>query len=163
MDNGGFARGNSDDYWGQFLVRTTRNEGNAISSYFNFEEVFVNALEREVDKTVRELQRNEGFFDVTYCDDGGPEYLDIAGRSEAGRGDAYSADETFQVEGTNCYVTTPGSVINAQLNSALDSDLRQLEVADEINDLINALVGKLINALVHENGLGLFGMTRQTY
>ena len=160
LDNGGLARGNSDDYWGQFLVRTTRNEGNAISSYFNFEEVFVNTLEREVDKTVRELQRNEGFFDVTYCDDGGPEYQDIEKRAKAGKGDAYAPDETFQVEGTNCYVTTPGSVINAQLNSTLDSDLRQLEVADEIDDLVNALVGQLINALFNE--LGLLGTTKRT-
>gem|GEM_PF-6985079 len=149
LDNGGFAIGETNsDFWGAFLQQTTRTEGNALTSYFNIQETFVSALENEVEQTVRELQRNEGFFDVTYCDDDGDTYDNIA-----------SDQDEVVIGGRNCKVTTPGSVINEQLNSALGSDLRRLEQADELNELFSALIGQLINATFSK--LGLFGTTQE--
>ncbi len=146
LDNGGYATGETNsDYWGTFLQQTTRTEGNALTSYFNIQETFTSALQNEAEKTIRELQRNEGFFDVTYCDDGSDTYNNITG-------------ESVSISGQNCKVTTPGSVINEQLNQALGSDLDRLEQADELNELFSALIGQLINATFSK--LGLFGTTQ---
>ena len=54
-------------------------------------------------------------------------------------------------------VQTPGSVINTQLNHALGTEMRQLELADEFNQLFGALVGQLLNTVF--SGTGLIGAT----
>jgi len=55
-------------------------------------------------------------------------------------------------------IKTPGSVVEQQLNNALDSGKRRIEVADEINEI----VGALINALFKTVNGGLSGASSAT-
>lgn len=135
------------DYWGDFLARTTTTGGNAVNSYFSLERQFQRNLQYNVESKMRELERNGGFFDVTYCDDGTDAYSEMPGT-------------TVDTGNQNCKVTTPGTVINHQLNEALGSDLRRLELADEFDEVFTALIGQLINMIFSE--LGLFGTTQST-
>jgi hypothetical protein len=145
----GYAESGEDrtGFWSRFETQTTNTDGNPVSSYFDITEQFAQNFEYNVQRELRELQRNEGFFDVTYCDDGSDFYSSLPGSENT-------------VGSQSCKVTTPGSVINEQLNQALGSDQRRLELADEINEVFSALVGQLINSVFSE--LGLFGTTQRT-
>lgn len=46
---------------------------------------------------------------------------------------------------TDCTITTPGAVIETQLNETLGTGQRRLEVADEVNEIITAFLGQLVN------------------
>jgi hypothetical protein len=61
-----------------------------------------------------------------------------------------------------CPVTTPGAVIESQLNSAISSPGRRLEVADELNELVGALFSQLASAALSGAG-GLLGLTESSY
>lgn len=54
---------------------------------------------------------------------------------------------------------TPGSVIYSQLNEALPSGLRDLELADEINEIVGAAASQLISQVLGPGG-GLFGTSK---
>lgn len=146
LDNGGFFDGENTDYWGEFLTRTTQTQGNAVTSYFDLEQTLQDNISARVEEKIDELQRNKGFFDVTYCDDGSDYYRSLPG-------------DVNTVGGQSCKVTTPGSVIEEQLNLALGSDIRRLEVADELNELFSALVGALLDQVFSSGGL--FGASQR--
>jgi hypothetical protein len=57
----------------------------------------------------------------------------------------------------NCYMVTPGSVIETQVNEALGLPGKRLAVADEINELIGALLGQLAKEVLSGAG-GLLGL-----
>ncbi|MFW0871406.1 MAG: hypothetical protein ACKKL4_03060 [Patescibacteria group bacterium] len=145
----GYAASGADGtgFWRIFEAQTTNISGNPVTSYFDIADTFAERFKYNVEKEIREIQRTGGFFDVTYCDDGSAEYAELPGKP-------------ISTGSQNCKVTTPGAVINAQLNSALDSDLRRLELADEINEVFSALIGQLIEMVFSE--LGLFGTTERT-
>ena len=46
-------------------------------------------------------------------------------------------------EGRKCDIRTPGSVVEANINKMLGSEISQLELADEFDDIIGALIGQL--------------------
>ncbi len=48
----------------------------------------------------------------------------------------------------NGNITTPGAVIEGQLNHILGSDTRQLELADEINEILGALTNTLMSQVI---------------
>ncbi|MDB5244989.1 MAG: hypothetical protein JWN90_94 [Parcubacteria group bacterium] len=59
-----------------------------------------------------------------------------------------------QAEGCrNQAVRTPGSVIESQLEGALGTGIRQLELADSINEIVGALMGQLVNQVLGSGGL----------
>lgn len=53
-------------------------------------------------------------------------------------------------------IKTPGSVIQGQMNEVLGSDMKSLEVADEINEILVALAGQMIKMVMSSAG-GLLG------
>ncbi|MES2953271.1 MAG: hypothetical protein V4674_01800 [Patescibacteria group bacterium] len=57
-------------------------------------------------------------------------------------------------------ITTPGSIIESQLNDALDSSSRRLEVADSINEVVTALADQLISKVL-TGAQGLLGSTKR--
>ena len=125
------------------MTQTTTTGGNAINTLFSVEERFAENLQKEVDKKQRELQRNKGFFDIVNCPNDGSNYNPQPGSNE----------RTYNVGGQNCQITSPGSIVNEQLNQALASDGRRLELADEINEVFAALVGQLIKTVFSKSGV----------
>ncbi len=61
-----------------------------------------------------------------------------------------------------CPITTPGAVIESQLNTAISSPGRRLEVADELNELVGALFSQLAGEVLGGVG-GLLGLTEPSY
>ena len=53
-------------------------------------------------------------------------------------------------------ISTPGSFVQDQLYNVMGSDVRQLEIADELSESISAVVGALVNKLLEG---GLSGIT----
>lgn len=50
-------------------------------------------------------------------------------------------------------ITTPGDVIQSQLNNALGSDIASLVSADEFNEILGALAGQLLKSVLGGGGL----------
>jgi len=48
---------------------------------------------------------------------------------------------------------TPGTVIESQLENTLGSNIRQLEIADEIDEIVGALMSQLVSQVLSESGL----------
>lgn len=61
---------------------------------------------------------------------------------------------------TSCPIRTPGSFIETTLSNALGTDLRQLELADEINEIVTAALVQLTKMALGE--IGLFGLSSST-
>jgi hypothetical protein len=59
----------------------------------------------------------------------------------------------YEPEEQICENTTPGAVIETQLNSVIGSGQRKLEVADEINEIADALLNQLMNKIFSSSGL----------
>ena len=59
-------------------------------------------------------------------------------------------------------VVTPGSVIEVQVNEALPSGLRKLELADEINEIVGALVAQGMKQAFSSSGLAPAANQRRT-
>lgn len=59
--------------------------------------------------------------------------------------------------------TTPGSIVQGQLDKTLNKDVERLQVADEIDEIIGALAGQLINWVVTggNGNSGLLGYSPQ--
>lgn len=57
-------------------------------------------------------------------------------------------------------VRTPGSVIEDQLNGALDSGRERLVVADDFNEIISALLSQLVGQVLGGSNGGLAGVSR---
>lgn len=56
-----------------------------------------------------------------------------------------------------CSITTPGKVIEQQLNHVLGSELRQLEIADELSEVLAVLFSQLVNSAL-SGTRGLLGI-----
>ena len=58
----------------------------------------------------------------------------------------------FSVKDEGCAkwgpIKTPGSVVETQINNALPSGMRQLELADEINEAVGAVVSALVTKVL---------------
>jgi hypothetical protein len=54
------------------------------------------------------------------------------------------------VDPTTKKITSPGSVIEKQVNERLFSGQRRLEIADEFDEVVNALVNQLVKIAVTE-------------
>lgn len=82
------------------------------------------------------------------------------------RGDCVASDETDTVSLTGAdpcieyEVRTPGSVIEDQLNGALDSGRERLIVADDFNEIISALLNQLVGQVLGGSEGGLAGVSR---
>lgn len=132
-----------DDYWSDFLTQTTSTGGNALTSFFSVQDRFNDTLEEAVTQKTNEIQRNGGFFDVVQCSNDTSAYNSSPGQ--------------YTVGDQSCRITTPGTVINEQLNLALGSDIRRLELADEFDEVFSALVGQLLKTVF--SGSGIFGLS----
>jgi len=86
-----------------------------------------------------QLDWGKGFLSLQECDDYDQEGLSI----DIGGSNSH----------LNCKTVTPGAVIEKQLGDVLGTDLRQLELADEINEILGALVGQLTSQLMSATGL----------
>ena len=132
-----FLAGNFDEgSWSAWFSMTQNENNNPYGSYLNAKaELGLRIAGRQILDT-QALAWGNGFLSWESCDEKyGP---------EAG----YQAGQCKRKS-----IKTPGSVINSQIEHTLGTDLRQLELADEINEIIGALTGQLINQVMSNGGL----------
>lgn len=118
--------------WPGWFSLTQRN--NPYDSYF---ELSASANARIAAARFRELTYldfGRGFLSFELCTDRPANPSD----PNASPGDVVS----------DCEITTPGAVIESQLENVLGSGIRQLELADEINEIIEALIAQLLNQVI---------------
>lgn len=130
----------SEGGWnGWFQVATQNNPYNEV---LDAQAALAVGISNTKGKKLQSLSFGSGFFGKQEC-------KSVPNSSEAG-GPAMT-----QV----CTDTTPGKVIETQLNHSLGLPGSRLAVADELNELMGALMSQLASAAMSEVG-GLLGMNR---
>lgn len=136
----GFLAGDfSQGGWDGWYHLSTRN--NPYSDYFTAEsELYANvAAFQNVELEL--LDYGSGFRSFEHCT-----------TREANPSDPNAQPGDIIEE---CEITTPGNVIENQVNNVLGSGQDRLEMADEINEILAAFIQQLINQVITE-GLGSF-------
>lgn len=125
--NGNFSNGG----WKAWFQLSVKPENNPYGRLLYLEGALETQVSGATQRTGAEVDWGDGFLSFKTCN-----------------GDA------GQPGGETCTIKTPGAVINDQLNSALGTGQRQLELADEFNEIVNALVSQLAQqALTGAQGL----------
>ncbi len=91
-----------------------------------------------------QISRGEGFLDLKKCLN--PENYDAKAYS-----DALKSGNSERINETSCKrweTQTPGSVAASQIDNALGSPLRQLEIGGDLSSAIAAIIDALVNKLV---------------
>lgn len=157
----GFLGGNfKDGGWRAWYALTANPNNNPYGAYI--------AAQRELAIRVRNAQGEQlnllnfgnGFISIQECDGVGADSssTDLANSGPLGGfGTAAQAQQAGGVavgtQARTCRITTPGAVIERELGNVLGTNIRQLELADEINEVVGALVGQLLTQVLGPNGL----------
>ena len=135
--------------WGDFMNETAEPTNSPVVAMMEAASQVRQAMNTAVDKVNDELSLGNGFFSWKDCKvyETGPleciEY-DLTTRE---------CSKTAERKCLQEEVKTPGSVLSAQLNTVLPTDLRQLEMAKEIDEVMGAITGALMKKVVSESGL----------
>jgi len=140
--------------WGELVTRS-----NPYSQYLQAESELQFKIDAQRDVELKQLQWGAGFFSVTSCKD---DYYVcvVTGEDEPLAG--YHGE--FDKEACEANIgarhiceeeitTTPGSVVETQLNNTLGLGQGRLQVADEFNEIVSALLNKLVSDVFSKKGL----------
>ncbi|MEK9161070.1 MAG: hypothetical protein AAB440_03510 [Patescibacteria group bacterium] len=146
---GDFSQGG----WGAWYQANSTCGNNRYCFELTLRDEIGTQLEAEVDQRLRELEYGNGFLSwrggctrATVANDDGT-------TEEATAADGLSLSLS---DGDTCLehqINTPGSVIHAQIEEAVGSDIAQLVSADELNEAIAGLLNSLLQKAIGEGGL----------
>lgn len=119
--------------WAWWMGVTQDQESTVYGAYAKAQAAFSAELRNAKGERIELLKWGEGFFSFEQCD----------------------------ANGENCQISTPGAVIESQLNQMLPKGAERLVVADEINELVAALLGQMVQWVLGE--VGLFGASFQPF
>ena len=166
----GFIEGNNSGGWDNWLARTTQPQNNPYTSFLMAQnEVAIRIAGRKEIK-LAQLNWGNGFLSWDKCTDIPTEGdANFVGPLAPGQGDQSAGVLGSQEQGPlapgqvrrkqACETMTPGKVIQDQLSHTLGTDLRQLELADEIDKIIGALVTQAAKQALGGVG-GLLGASK---
>lgn len=123
--DGDFSQGG----WAGWIEVTTRS--NPYTDFLTVAGEFDSNLFGTRARALADLSFGRGFLNFEVCEERPTNPSDIGG----------TPGGTVK----ECKTTTPGAIVEEQLVTVLGSDIRQLELADEINEIVSALIGQLIN------------------
>ncbi len=133
-----FAKFTAGDFsqggWGSWFEITQNPQNNPLGAYIIAQEELTLRTARGQSIELKKLDWGKGFLSYREC----------IRRDRNGECAEYGP------------IQTPGSVVESQLNNALFSGQRQLELADEINEIVGALIGQLAQTVLTQ-GLSSFG------
>lgn len=122
--NGDFAQGG----WEGWITMTQNQDSNPYGAMITAQSTLAARIASATGIADKELSWSKGFLSSQDCKGEGSERV--------------------------CVTTTPGSVIENQLQKILGSEISQLELADEFDEIVSALVGQLVG-VVFNSGKGL--------
>lgn len=135
--------------WEGWLAMTQSSQNNPVGSYLNASNELAKRVQTNKETIKDELQANSGFLSMKKCVE----------KKDSSIGTPLDADDqyTFSVlgynpssESTNCAryeTTTPGSIIQAQLDRSLGTGQKQLEEGNNLNDGITKVFTSLFTEL----------------
>ncbi len=134
--SGDFSQGG----WDSWFEITQNTSNNPLGGYISAKNELALRTERGQQLEITKLNWGKGFLSYQECLE----------QDQNGKCTKYGD------------IQTPGTVIESQLNSALPTGMRQLELADEFNEIVGALVGQLVQT-VFTKGLSSFGPGGSNY
>lgn len=171
----GFVQGNNSGGWDKWLEMTTKPQNNPYGSFLMAQNEVSMRIAGRQNINITQLNWGNGFMSWQKCTDiAVPGDADFTGPVQPGGNlNNVDTDETLLANNPevgitttgqikrpqSCKTQTPGSVIEEQVNQALGSDMRRLELADDINEIINALMGQLVKQALGGIG-GLLGASK---
>lgn len=123
--------GNLNAWWGV----TQNPQNNSTGAYLMAQQELERRLSIKENTATLDLSLGRGFLSFKKCNP------DSTTTDASGK--------TIQVKGA-CRTTTPGSVIEEQLNNRLSTGNDRLKVADKFDQIITALVNQLIKVALNE-------------
>ena len=127
--------------WDGWFELTTKPQNNRYGAYLSSAAELEARIQFSQYEEAQVLEFGEGFFSDEKCEEG-----------PQPKGGGPGAP-------INCEIVTPGSVIETQLNNALFSGQRRLEVSDEFNEIVYALFGQLLKRMFGGWQEGLRGLS----
>jgi hypothetical protein len=124
--------------WDGFISLTQNTQNTPIGLYQSWQGEMEKGTQKQIGQKQSELNQGRGFLSIPQCS---------GGRVTSSESDKQYIDSGYKVG--DCpggeTVTTPGAVVESQLNSTLGVAKGRLQVADEINEIISALLNQLVN------------------
>jgi len=127
--HGDFSQGG----WGGWFQLTTRPNNNPYSLYISSASELDSRIAQQQSIDREQLAWGQGFLSKQKCD-------------------------TLPDGTQSCKTVTPGTVINSQLEKVLNTNLTQLELADEFDEVVGALMQQLLSRTLTSNR-GLRGLS----
>jgi hypothetical protein len=123
--SGDFAEGG----WEGWITMTQNQDSNPFGAMITAQSTLAARIASATGIAEQELSWSKGFLSSRECSGTGSEEV--------------------------CVTTTPGTVIEGQLQKVLGSEINQLELADELDEMIGALLGQLAARVFGGNPRGL--------
>ncbi len=149
-----FGNLSSRSAWDQWYELSINPHNNAAGSFLSSRNSVRLEQANKQDVLDRVLGWGDGFQSYEICDDAGTSESDPTAPVLSG---------TINNTKFNCRISTPGTVINNQLNNALKAGQTRLELADEINEILGALLGQLTTQIFGGSEGGLSGVSKSSY
>ncbi|MEX0917385.1 MAG: hypothetical protein WDZ90_02600 [Candidatus Paceibacterota bacterium] len=149
-----------DGGWKAWYAVTTNPHNNPYGAYIAAKGELAANVRNARGEQVQLLNFGGGFLSFEQCDDVGSTSSELAQSGPLG-GFGGPGPQGTGVESQNCRITTPGAVIEGQLENVLGSGIRELELADEFDEIIGALIGQLLNQVLGGPG-GLSGVSQSS-
>jgi len=141
--NNAYTNFSSGGWPGWFSV-TTNPQNNPYGAYMMAQSELSIRIANAQYTNTKLLDFGKGFFSFQKCADGPTSSVNTGSGSAPATNFSYSYTPINVSPSANCQIVTPGAVIEDQLEEVLGSEIRQLELANDINSIIAALVGQLI-------------------
>ncbi len=126
-------------------LELSKKQNNVYGAYIQANEEYHSRLLDKLNQQLKKLDWGNGFLSFERC-------VLVPVPDEAGGGPPQQ----------RCEVTTPGAVIEEQLNNNLDSGRQRITVADEVDEILGAALSQLVKQAltaglrsVNTSGLGL--------
>ncbi|MEK9207182.1 MAG: hypothetical protein AAB922_01780, partial [Patescibacteria group bacterium] len=151
---GGFIKNNNSGGWENWLQVTTEPQNNVFGATILAQDELARKITTKLDIENKQLDWGKGFRSFEKCESD-QEFADRISKEKVYDGDV------VLTESKKCEKTTPGAVVEAQLELALGSKMRQLEVAQDINAIVGALTNQLMSQVI-KGAQGLLGAGKKS-
>ncbi|OHA26304.1 MAG: hypothetical protein A3D56_01845 [Candidatus Taylorbacteria bacterium RIFCSPHIGHO2_02_FULL_45_35] len=130
--------------WDGWFVMTQNNANNPYGAFINAQVELDSRLADAIGLENKKLDWDRGFRSFTTCKPG-KELTEAQAEALRQQGMNFNAGDCRE---DDKQISTPGSVIQEQLNEVLPSGLKKLQVADSIDQLITAFANGLLTRYV---------------
>lgn len=139
--------------WDGWFEVTQNSQNNPYGVYIDTQNQLAKKIGESVQKYQKQLDYGDGFFSFEVCPQG-----QTVTQQQIDDGLAMGDPNYVGWKAGDCWVkketSTPGKVIEQQLEGQLGSGIRQLELADSFNEIVSALVTQLVGKITAGGGNG---------